>query len=164
MNSWCFKHSICGLKMSIPGSLPVKISSNFFFLEIFIAPKVPPWNFRGSLLSYFSAIARLNSGIFGIFDQTRTNFLGTENRKLNFKLLRGRLGMGASCGKLFTYINRCARKFHIFWYQTWGWGRLGKTTYAWKTGQKYDFTGVEIAWVDMKSNEYPLFYIWNWSA
>ena len=28
-----------------------------------------------------------------------------------------------------------------------------------KTGQKMDFTGVEIAWVDMKSNEYPLFYI-----
>ena len=27
-----------------------------------------------------------------------------------------------------------------------------------KTGQKMDFTGVEIAWVDMKSNEYPLFY------
>ena len=26
-----------------------------------------------------------------------------------------------------------------------------------KTGQKMDFTGVEIAWVDMKSNEYPFF-------
>ena len=25
MNSWCFKHSICSLKMSISGSLPVKI-------------------------------------------------------------------------------------------------------------------------------------------
>ena len=36
--------------------------------------------------------------------------------------------------------------------------------YAEKTTQKMDFTGVEIAWVDMKSNEYPLFYIWNWSA
>ena len=31
--------------------------------------------------------------------------------------------------------------------------------YAEKTTQKMDFTGVEIAWVDMKSNEYPLFYI-----
>ena len=36
--------------MSISGSLPVKISPEFFFLKIFIAPKVPPWNFRGSFL------------------------------------------------------------------------------------------------------------------
>ena len=28
-----------------------------------------------------------------------------------------------------------------------------------KNRPKMDFTGVEIAWVDMKSNEYPLFYI-----
>ena len=67
MNSWFFKHSICGLKMSISGSLPVKISSNFFFLKIFIAPKVPPWNFRGSLLSYFSAIAFIFA-VIGIFE------------------------------------------------------------------------------------------------
>ena len=31
--------------------------------------------------------------------------------------------------------------------------------YAEKTTQKMDFTGVEIALVDMKSNEYPLFFI-----
>ena len=31
--------------------------------------------------------------------------------------------------------------------------------YERKTVEKMDFTGVEIAWVDMKSNEYPVFYI-----
>ena len=85
--------------------------------------------------------------------------MGTENRKFNFKLLRGRLGKGASCGKLFTYIKRCARKFHIFWYQSRRGGRWCKYGFEWKTDQNLKITGVKIAWVDMKSNEYPLFYI-----
>ena len=53
--------------MSISGSLPVKISPEFFFLKIFIAPKVPPQNFRGSLVGYFSAIAFI-SAVIGIFE------------------------------------------------------------------------------------------------
>ena len=38
------------------------------------------------------------------------------------------------------------------------WARLNaEKSYGQKTGQKIDFTGVEIAWVDMKSNEYHFF-------
>lgn len=32
-------------------------------------------------------------------------------------------------------------------------------SYAEKTAQKIDFTGVKIAWVKVKSNKYPFFYI-----
>ena len=38
------------------------------------------------------------------------------------------------------------------------WARLNaEKNYDQKTGQKMDFTGVEIAWVKMKSNQYPFF-------
>ena len=37
-----------------------------------------------------------------------------------------------------------------------GAAQRGKS-YDQKTGKKMDFTGVEIAWVEMKSNEYPFF-------
>ena len=38
------------------------------------------------------------------------------------------------------------------------WARLNaEKSYGQKTDQKMDFTGVEMAWVDMKSNEYPFF-------
>ena len=40
------------------------------------------------------------------------------------------------------------------------WARLNaEKSCGQKTGQKMDFTGVEIAWVDMKSNKCPSFYI-----
>ena len=38
------------------------------------------------------------------------------------------------------------------------WARLNaEKSYGQKTSQKIDFTGVEIVWVDMKSNEYRFF-------
>ena len=37
-------------------------------------------------------------------------------------------------------------------------------SYEWKTVQKMGFTGVKIAWVDVKSNKYPQFRISKWPA
>ena len=38
---------------------------------------------------------------------------------------------------------------------------MSQKSYDQKTGRKMDFTGVEIAWVDVKSNKYPLFHIYH---
>ena len=67
MNSRCLSISICGRKMSISGSLPVEITPEFLFWKIFIAPKVPLWNFRSNLFSYFSVIAFI-SAVIGILE------------------------------------------------------------------------------------------------
>ena len=57
----------------------------------------------------------------------------TENRKFKLKLSGGRLGKEASCGQLFTNTKRCARKFHIFSYQSRRGGRWCKYGFEWKT-------------------------------
>ena len=69
---------------------------------------------------------------------------------------------GTVCDKLFICIKRCVRKFHIFWYQCRPGGRWRKYGFEWKTDQKSEITGVEIAWVEEKSNRYPLYYTRKW--
>ena len=78
--------------------------------------------------------------------------------------MRRRLGKGTVCDKLFICITRCVRKFHIFSYQCRPGGRWRKYGFEWKTDQKSEITGVEIAWVEEKSNRYPLYYIRKWPA
>ena len=53
MNSWCFSHSICGLKMSISGSPPVKIPPENFFSENFYCTKSSAFKFQGESLELF---------------------------------------------------------------------------------------------------------------
>ena len=72
-----------------------------------------------------------------------------------------RLSRRISPDKLVKYIKRCAIKFHIFWYQWRHRGRQGKKGFEWKTDRKLKITGVEIAWVEMKSNKYPPHFIYE---
>ena len=131
------------------------------------------------------AMARLNSGIFRIFrlgawnlnlnnSDCRASKIISNNTKLEAipreldvenPLFSFCVGVwGTVCDKLFICIKRCVRKFHIFWYQCRPGGRWRKYGFEWKTDQKSEITGVEIAWVEEKSNSYPLYYIRKWPA
>ena len=130
-------------------------------------------------------IGRLNSGIFRIFklsvwnwnlnnpDYRASKIISNDTKlepiswELNLKSLLFNFCVGVWVGghrANFSYRSKDAlenfKSFH-----THGIPAPGREkTLTRKTGQKYNLNKIKIAWVEAKSNQYPLLYIFKWPA